>query len=240
MDREFILSEIRRAARVVGGGPLGRATFEQLTGISEGVWRGKYWLNWSDAVAAAGVQAGRLNAAFTEEFLLSRLAELTSHLGRFPTQAEKRMRRNTDASFPNDKVFDRFGNRAAQMESLRRFALGREAFRHILALLPAPVGQELPEPDRPAEPGEVIEGFVYMLKLGNAFKIGRTSAVPRRHREIALELPEKPAVVHTIRTDDPEGIESYWHRRFAAKRTNGEWFALAPADVKAFKRRKFM
>jgi Meiotically up-regulated gene 113 len=84
------------------------------------------------------------------------------------------------------------------------------------------------------------DGHVYMMKLGKYYKIGHTSSVPRRHREINLELPEKADVVHTIATDDPEGIEVYWHRRFASKNSNGEWFSLSVEDFRAFKRRKFM
>ncbi len=84
------------------------------------------------------------------------------------------------------------------------------------------------------------DGSVYMLKLGKHYKIGKSFSVPRRHREITIELPEKPDVVHVITTDDPSGIEAYWHKRFAEKRTNGEWFALKREDINAFRRRKFM
>ena len=83
-------------------------------------------------------------------------------------------------------------------------------------------------------------GFVYLLKVTKYFKIGRSSSFERRSREFAIQLPEKAETVHVIRTDDPVGIELYWHRRFESKRKNGEWFELSAPDVKAFKRRKFM
>jgi len=61
-----------------------------------------------------------------------------------------------------------------------------------------------------------------------------------RERELAIQLPEKVKVMHSIKTDDQSGIEEYWHKRFAGRRKNGEWFELTADDVVAFRSRKFM
>jgi hypothetical protein len=91
-------------------------------------------------------------------------------------------------------------------------------------------GDSLPDP----------AGYVYLIKSGRYSKSGKTNAVGRREYELAIQLPERATTIHVIRTDDPGGIETYWHKRFEAKRKNGEWFELDSADIAAFKRRKFM
>ena len=88
------------------------------------------------------------------------------------------------------------------------------------------------------------EGYVYMglLKLGRErrCKIGKAVLIERRTDQVSLQLPEDLELVHAIRTNDAYGIEEYWHKRFAAKNTKGEWFSLSRQDIEAFKRRKFM
>ena len=86
--------------------------------------------------------------------------------------------------------------------------------------------------------GEI--GFVYLIKSSRFFKVGKTNSAGRLERELGIQLPEKATTVHVIPTDDPSGIEDYWHRRFAGKRKNGEWLELDASPVRAFKRRKYM
>lgn len=68
------------------------------------------------------------------------------------------------------------------------------------------------------------------------YKIGRTNLVDHRLPELGATSAVEPTLLHEIKTDDPVGVEAYWHARFADKRMRGEWFRLNAADVKAFKR----
>ena len=107
-------------------------------------------------------------------------------------------------------------------------------YADLAAILP-----EETSPPQVRDATKLQEGFVYLIRSGVHFKIGRSEELERRVKEIRIALPEAAVLVHAIRTDDPGGIEAYRHRRFADRRANGEWFKLTPADVAAFKRRKY-
>jgi hypothetical protein len=75
-----------------------------------------------------------------------------------------------------------------------------------------------------------------MYRYGSDYKIGYTKSLNKRARQIQIELPAETVLIHAILTDDPVGIESYWHKRFADKRTRGEWFKLSKTEIAMFKR----
>lgn len=238
MTKDHILAEIRRTAHSNGGVPLGVSRFLAETGIKASDWFGKYWSRWGDALREAGYEPNTLRGAFPDEFLLQHLVALIRELGRFPGEGEMRLKKRRDPTFPNEKGYARFGTKAELFSRVRDYCRAHAGHEDVEALCPIVLAPNPPD----SEERDALElyGFVYLLRAGRHYKIGKTNAAGRRERELAIQLPEKAQTVHVIRTDDPTGIEAYWHNRFAAKRGNGEWFALDAADVKAFRRRKFM
>jgi hypothetical protein len=238
MDKAHILNEIRRTADVNGGKPLGVARFFEQTGIKESDWRGKHWARWGDALVEAGLARNSLQAPFAEDLILDRLVQITRQLGRIPVVSEMRLARRADPTFPNSKtILGRFGGKDGLLERLRAYLNDRPEDHDVLSLIPLPSDAE---PTAKDVSGNIEFAFVYLLKSGKYWKLGRSNSIGRRQYELAIQLPEKTTLVHEIRTDDPIGIEAYWHRRFAERRMNGEWFALTNDDIAAFKRRKFM
>lgn len=237
MNKQHILDEIRRTASSNGGTPLGRERFFAETGIKETDWRGRYWARWNDAVSEAGFTPNQLNARFHDSAIFEQLVLLCRKLQRFPTYAEMSLERRQNSNFPSNGAIERLGSKHDLGEKLREFCRTNSAYADGEAFLASE--------ESAARPDDAVEttspdGHVYLIRAGGFYKIGRTNAFGRREREISLQLPEKAITVHVIRTDDPVGIEAYWHRRFESFRRNGEWFDLSPSEVHAFKRRKFM
>jgi hypothetical protein len=77
-------------------------------------------------------------------------------------------------------------------------------------------------------------GVIYLIAGGGYHKIGLTTNIEARYKDIGTKLPFTSVVVHIIRTSDIYRLEKYWHERFAGKRAEGEWFILTHEDVAEF------
>ena len=241
MDKDSILAEIKRTAEQNGGAPLGHRKFAQVTGIREHDWKGKHWVRWGDALTEAGYQRNKFQVPFDEGQLLGALALLARELSHFPLDAELRIKARQDETFPGSKAFARLGKKAERVRKMLDHCAQTPGFDDVAAICRVALSDEMEAPSPQTGPDTESQfGFVYLARMGKYHKIGHTGSVGRRHYELALQLPEKLTLVHSISTDDPAGIEAYWHKRFECQRTNGEWFELSAQDVRAFKRRTFM
>lgn len=217
------------------GEVVGQRVFMRETDIPRYCWQGGIWRSWSDLQKAAGFEPNDPTDKTPDEILLKHFAEVTLQIGSVPTEADLVLKSKQDPTFPGRNSFRRWGSRESLLEAVIEFCEGRNEFAPVIELLSRGTST-LQERRLDAQN---VAGFVYLIRSGKHYKIGRSNAAGRRLRELSIQLPKRPATVHVIETDDPEGIEQYWHRRFADRRQGGEWFSLSAQDVRAFKRRRF-
>jgi hypothetical protein len=241
LSRDQILAEIKKIAEAKGGRPPGRRIFERETGIRTSEWHGVHWRQWGDALIEAGYEPNSKQGKLSSDEVLWHYANAVRHFGKIPAEIDVRMYAREHREFPSHSTFaNHFGNKAGLVAAFAEWVRRQEEFADLIDILPEPVTPSDSGDGQGSESRTAREeGFVYLLKSGDHYKIGRSDDIMRRVKQIAVTLPEQVTLVHVIRTDDPAGIETYWHRRFAERRAKGEWFKLSIADVRAFKRRKF-
>lgn len=239
MTKDDIMRRIRELA-AERGGHVGFDMFVRETGIKD-KWlrRQEWWTGWNSLLSELGLETRKFNVPRTPEpRIVEAVAALIEREGRWPNEDDLVRERKRDDSFPSLGVIRplRRSGRLAELiiklgEASGRFPTASDIARR----------QQTPVKDAAdAGPDETVKGYVYLLRSGRRYKIGKSRDPSRRYREVRLELPEETHQVHTIPTDDPAGIEGYWHNRFAAKRIrNTEFFELDASDVRAFKRRTY-
>ncbi len=232
--RERILSEIKRIARANGGQPPGVQVFQNETSIRKHEWNGKYWARWGDALIEAGFLPNKFTARVDSSIYLKKISEACRHFNKLPTAPEFRLYKAVDSDFPDYSTLQtHFGSKNGIVESLKVWLEKNVDYYDVNEFLP-----ELKLTEKSLIQ-KSSDGLVYLIKSGVFCKIGRGDELEKRVKQIRTALPDSSTLEHSIRTDDPSGIEAYWHRRFADKRANGEWFKLTVQDVAAFKKRKY-
>jgi hypothetical protein len=242
IDKSYILDKIRRTAADNGGKPLGVGRFRSETGIRRSDWLGVYWARWGDAVSEAGLSPNQLQRAYGSDELVKFYADLAKEIGHLPVNDEVKIKHRRDPGFPGWEPFSRLGSRLERIRTVAEYCKGNHGYEDVLSRCEEYLvcNSKTVEPDHTISKESPL-GCVYLVKSGRYHKIGKTNSIGRREYELGLQLPERAKTVHVITTDDPGGIEAYWHKRFEARRKNGEWFELTREDIAAFKRRrKFM
>lgn len=146
MDKQHILSEIKRTAQENRGTPLGRSRFLQATGIREADWRGKYWENFGDAQEEAGFSRNKKQEAYNDIFLIEKLIALIPERNRFPPVAAMRMKTRADPSFPNQKTFERLGeSKLERVQKLRTYCVAKTGYEDVTAICDAAISERDPE-----------------------------------------------------------------------------------------------
>ncbi|MBD8890987.1 GIY-YIG nuclease family protein [Roseibium litorale] len=233
--KQEIIRKIRDIASRNDGRAPGREKFQSETGIRPHEWRGKIWRTWSDAIVEAGLEPNDLQSAYSDKDLLRFVFEVASDLKRFPSYADLDFEARRRANAPTMKTIQARWKMVDLANALVGYAESLRA-EDVASLAKGYVPPRRAEASNDDVSTSDPLGYVYMQRHGLDYKIGLTNSLNRRGRQIQIELPQEIELVHSILTDDPAGIEAYWHKRFAAKRTRGEWFKLSKAEVAAFKR----
>jgi len=237
MDKASILEAIKRIAADNHGKAPGRQAFERQTGVRTSDWYPHVWLRWSEALDEAGFAANQFQGPIADGVLIQKYIELIRELHHLPVDGEVRRKARTDKAFPGRTTLTKFGGKEKLLDAVLRYCKDRPGHDDVIALCEShkATSKSSTDLDRGAKPRT---GFVYLMKSGRHYKIGHTNSVGSRERQLAIKIPVPPTTVHSIETDDPVGVEAYWHSRFAEKRGEGEWFDLSPEDVGAFRRWK--
>lgn len=96
MEKEIILSEIRRLAAASHGKAPGSQKLQTETGIRKSDWYPRYWVRWSDAVEEAGLTKNELTVRLDSNLLIEKYISLIRELKRVPVEGELRVKRTND------------------------------------------------------------------------------------------------------------------------------------------------
>lgn len=85
------------------------------------------------------------------------------------------------------------------------------------------------ESARAAFVAERSAGFVYVIRIGRRYKIGK--AEDWRRRIAGAMFPRPPQVICVIATDNRHALERSLHVKYKDMRLHGEWFGLGDAHI---------
>lgn len=233
--KEEILKEVKRTTRENGGKPLGAARFRSATGIGRYDWN-RYWALFTELQQEAVSKHNEPWRRVSDKILIKKMISKIRKYGNYPSLSRLHIDGVKDKNFPFTIIKKR--GQKYIVKKIVEYCKNKKGYKDILKAC-QPIIEKFDKKEKIDDSVTISElEEVYLLKSGLDYKIGHADDPIRRASEIGTLLAERPELIHSFKTDDPAGVESYWHKRFQEKRKRGEWFKLNSQDVKAFKRWK--
>jgi len=235
LTKEQILKKIQKLAREKGKTPSEKEFYNNTDVI--GYDRMRYWPNYGELVREAGLMPNKFDKTkYNHQQLCEMFIGVIREKQKWPTRGDLDVKHHADSNFPDSGTFySKLGLTQELAKTILEFIAEKEQYDDINKVCEK-VLLNFADEGKTNKDSNTSVGFVYLQKMGRVYKIGKTFDPISRAGEITIQLPEKSEPVHYIKTDDPSGVEAYWHNRFKSKRKNGEWFNLNSSDIKTFKR----
>lgn len=83
----------------------------------------------------------------------------------------------------------------------------------------------------PEEVKKDLDGFIYIIKSGEFYKIGKTININNRFKKYITENPNRIELVYYFYVKNYSIEEEKLHDIFKHKQHNREWFKLDPEDI---------
>lgn len=239
MEKEAIAEAYMQMVKEQGGKPLSRTAFLQKTLLPENIWSGGHWRSWAHFQFELGLEPTLQAKRTPDEVLLRRFAELALKLNKLPSLADFRMERRKDPTLPCYDCFHRMAQREELLTMVELFCEDKPEFTPVTELLRQ--RRAIFMTRKREQKRKRCQGFVYLLRGGEVrmFRLGAARAHGSEFIRKTKALSLRPETVHMIDTDDPEGIEDYWRRRFSRQHLKDNLYRLDSNDLMAFRRRKY-
>ncbi|WNS82204.1 GIY-YIG nuclease family protein [Domibacillus sp. DTU_2020_1001157_1_SI_ALB_TIR_016] len=104
-----------------------------------------------------------------------------------------------------------------------------------------PDSRELESVINSSYPDGKAPGYVYFVQehLNGSFKIGKTKHIDQRMNLFSVKLPFENELIFLIKSGNHHQTEVAFHKHFAHKRLEGEWFALTREDITWIKEKNY-
>lgn len=243
-SKEEILKKIKEWSKENDGKTPGEKVFYEYADFNVYQLHKLGWANYGELVDEAELIPNTFdNTQYSYEQICDLFISAMREKNQWPSRGYLDVKHLNDSSYPSSATFyKKLGLTGDLAQSILDYIGDKDDYDDVKNIC-LPVIEKYAVSDKSDEAGKTVEE-VYMYKYKNQsqpIKVGRSKDVERRGEEIVIGAHDKAVLIHSIKTDDPSGVENYWHRRFrksGREEYNNEWFRLKPEDVKAFKRWK--